>query len=284
MKNLPSTGGLAACKHHTSSTNSSCSARRLAFSRTAAAAGRAALFVAAGWALAGCGGLLPAAAPPPAFYTLQGVQTTVGSQLAKPAGAQAASAMKTAASTAATALQPRHTLLVSPPSAAAGYNSNRIVYTREPHRLETFARSEWVDTPARMLAPLLVTALMAPGRFDAVVQAPSQASGSLRLETQVLRLQQAFDGPPSRVHFALRAQLIDAATQGVIGMRDFEYSVPSASEDPAGGVAAAQLAVQAVLGELVAFCVQALEQSQPVNTAPVSLPASRPAPVRPSAP
>jgi len=29
---------------------------------------------------------------------------------------------------------------------------------REPHKLEYFAHSEWVDPPARMLAPLIVAA------------------------------------------------------------------------------------------------------------------------------
>ena len=45
------------------------------------------------------------------------------------------------------------------PHAAAGYDSQHIIYVRQPHKLEYFAHNEWVDPPARMLAPLIVAAL-----------------------------------------------------------------------------------------------------------------------------
>lgn len=203
----------------------------------------------AGWAaaalMAGCSSLLPQPAPPPAFYALQAVAT------ATPAVAAPASAMPGLAGLAGT------TLLVLPPHPAAGYDSARIVYTRAPQRLEYFAHSEWVDTPARMLTPLLVAALARPGMFGAVVQAPSGAAGTLRLETQLLRLHHDFSTQPSRVHLALRAQLIDSRTRAVLATRLFEHSVASASDDAPGGVAAAQRALQAVLGELVPFCTEA---------------------------
>src|SRR5579862_9975175 len=47
------------------------------------------------------------------------------------------------------------TLMVSPPQAAAGFDSQRIMYVRHAGQLEYFAYNEWVDTPARMLAPLI---------------------------------------------------------------------------------------------------------------------------------
>ena len=150
-------------------------------------------------AFTGCSSLLPAAEPPPAHYTLQ---TSPGGQPdARPPTPPAAAPM----------------LVVNAPRAAAGFDSARIIYTRQPQRLEYFARSEWVDTPARMLAPMLVTALATRGAFRAVVQAPSTAVGDLRLDTQVLRLQQEFGAPPSRVRFTLRAQLIDDKTHRVLG-------------------------------------------------------------------
>ena len=65
------------------------------------------------------------------------------------------------------------TLVVHPPHAAAGYDSPRIVYTREPHRLDYYAHSEWVDTPARMLTPLIVAAVVRGGALHAVVPTPS---------------------------------------------------------------------------------------------------------------
>lgn len=204
--------------------------------------------------LGGCSSLIPAAEPPPAHYTLQGV----------PRGQLNARQERTAVPPfAPIAPTTAPMLVVNVPRAAAGFDSARIIYTRQPQRLEYFARSEWVDTPARMLAPLMVTALAERGAFRAVVQAPSTAVGDLRLDTLVLRLQQEFGAPPSRVRFTLRAQLIDDKTHRVMASRDFEAAASAASEDPAGGVAAAQIAVQAVIGELSAFCADAAAAWRP---------------------
>ena len=212
---------------------------------------------ATGWAavalVAGCSSLLPKPTPPPALYTLQ-------------AAAPAASAVSAPA--AAAAGLAGATLLVLPPQPAAGYDSARIVYTRAPQRLEYFAHSEWVDTPARMLTPLMVAALAQPGRFGAVVQAPSGAAGTLRLETQLLHLHHDFSTRPSRVHLALRAQLLDSRTRAVLATRLFEHSAVSGSEDAAGGVAAAQRALQAVLGDLVPFCTEAAARVTPGGSRP----------------
>ena len=149
------------------------------------------------------------------------------------------------------------TLVVSSPRAAAGFDSRRIIYVRQPHRLEYFAHSEWVDTPARMLSPLVVEALEESGAFRAVVNAQSSASNDLRLDTEVLQLQQEFNGQPSRVRFALRAHLVEVATRRVIAARDFEEAAAAPSDDPYGGVVAANQAVRTVLENLAVFCAEA---------------------------
>ena len=190
-------------------------------------------------ALCGCSVLSPTATPPPAFYSLNGAQG-VAVAAASPASASAA--------------QP--TLIINPPRAAAGFDSQRIIYLREAHKLEYFANSEWVDPPARMLGTLLVASLQATGAFRAVVLAPGTAVGEMRLETEIIRLQQEFQTRPSRVHFTLRATLLDEKTRRVMAWREFDATVPSATDDPYGGVLAANEAVQTVLKDLAAFCAE----------------------------
>ena len=190
-------------------------------------------------ALCACSALAPSTTPPPAFYSLNG----------EPGLAVAA-----AAPTAGSAAQP--TLIINPPRAAAGFDSQRIIYLREAHKLEYFANSEWVDPPARMLGTLLVSALQGTGAFRAVVLAPGTAVGEMRLETDIVRLQQEFQGSPSRVHFTLRATLLDDKTRRVLGWREFDARVAAPTDDPYGGVLAANLAVQAVLKDLAAFCAE----------------------------
>jgi cholesterol transport system auxiliary component len=55
------------------------------------------------------------------------------------------------------------------------------------------------------------------------------------------------------VRFTLRATLVDDRTRRVLAWREFEALVPAASEDPYGGVLAANQAVQNVLQDLSHF-------------------------------
>ncbi len=191
----------------------------------------------------GCNALLPKPAPiaPPAHYSLDGAPAPV------PDSRSGASTRPAAAPT----------LLIDAPRAAAGFDSRRIVYTREPHRLEAFAHSEWIDTPARMLAPLIVAAVDTGGAFRVVVPASAAAAGDLRLDTEIVRLQHEFGGVPSRVRFTLRATLVDLTTRRVLAWRQFDQTAASATEDPQGGVTAANRVVRSVLDELAAFCAEA---------------------------
>ena len=189
----------------------------------------------------GCSALLPKPTLPPAHYALAGAAPALRATGTSPSNRPAAAL----------------TLLVDPPRAAAGFDSRRIVYTREAHRLEAFAHSEWVDTPARMLAPLIVEAIEGRGAFRATVPATTAAAGDLRLDTEIVRLQHEFGGAPSRVRFTLRATLVDLTTRRVLAWRQFDQSVASASEDPQGGVSAANRVVRNVLDELAAFCSEA---------------------------
>lgn len=146
------------------------------------------------------------------------------------------------------------TLAVAKPRESAGFDSARMVYLKRPHELEYFAHNQWVDTPGKMLAPLLVRALEAGGAFRAVAQASGPVAGQLRLETDVVRLQQEFLSSPSKVRFTLRAQLIDVPGGRVIATREFDVLEDALSEDPYGGVMAANRAVQRVLADVAAFC------------------------------
>lgn len=190
--------------------------------------------------LAGCSAsLLPKPPPQPELFTLDG-------------GAPADAPTRPAGS----AIGP--TLVVATPRAAAGYDSTQMVYQRRAQEVEHFAYARWVDTPAQMLAPLIVDALQRSAAFAAVVQAPTSAATDLRLDTEVIRLQHDFSVVPSRVRLTLRAVLLDAARHRVLATRDFDLDEDAASADPYGGVVAAQRAVQRMLAQLSAFCAASI--------------------------
>ncbi len=145
-------------------------------------------------------------------------------------------------------------LVVDAPRAQPGYDTPRMVYVSRRHEIGFFASNRWVDTPARMLAPLLVQALEKGAGLGTVVQAPTAVAGDLRLETELIRLEQEFITRPSRVRLVLRAQLIAARDRRVLATRQFEETEPAATDDPYGGVLAANRAAQRVLLQVVEFC------------------------------
>jgi cholesterol transport system auxiliary component len=193
-----------------------------------------ALALAGALILGGCaGGLLPKPAPAPTRHTLDAAAPPAAAVRPNPGAA---------------------VLVVGLPRAAPGHDSQRMVYLRHPLQLEAFAYHEWVDTPARMLLPLMVRALQGSPAFAAVLAAPSAASGTLRLETELIRLQQDFGQSPSQVRLTLRAVLLDSASRRVIAVRELDIQQPAPSEDPVGGVAAAHAATEQLLKDLTAFC------------------------------
>lgn len=145
------------------------------------------------------------------------------------------------------------TLLVSPPRAWPGYESPSMVYVRKPYELETFANNQWVDTPARMLMPLLARALERSANFRAVVQAPPPVVADMRLDTEIVRLQQEFTAHPSRIHLTLRAQLVDLKAGQIMASSEFDLLEDAPSDDPYGGVIAANRAVHRALEQLIEF-------------------------------
>ncbi|MFA7279330.1 MAG: ABC-type transport auxiliary lipoprotein family protein [Sterolibacterium sp.] len=199
----------------------------------------------------GCSSLRPPT-PLPAFYSFDNASGTA------PATAQAMAPRPTTGPT----------LIVNPPHAAAGFDSQRIIFVRTAHQLEYYAHSEWVDTPARMLAPLIIAAVENGSTIRAVILTPSAAVGDLRLDTEIIRLQHEVGSLPGRVRFTLRAYVVDNATRRVLAGREFDESVVAESETPYGGVVAAHRAVQAVLVQLASLCNEAASTWRPPKADP----------------
>jgi len=160
----------------------------------------------------------------------------------------------------------QRTLIVNAPQAAPGLDTRRMQYLRQDHQPEFFVNHAWLDTPARLLGPLLLQALRDTHRWDAVVLAPGAVAGDVRLHTTIVQLQQNFQMQPSRVQFTLRFYLSEEKTRRVIAWRDITTEVVASSDDPAGGVLAANVAVQRALAALAAF-VRSADEMMPADPA-----------------
>jgi len=186
--------------------------------------------------LAGCGNLFGPPPTTPHFWSLDAP--------APPASAPAPAPRASAP-----------VLIVAKPRAAAGFDTDRIVYVREEHRLEPYADNQWIDAPQRMIAPLIADSLARTGAFAAVLATPSPANGQWELDTEIVRLQH--EVAAQRVRFTLRATLVDRPLRTAVVAREFDAVAPTPSTNPAGAVAAANVAVADVLRQLTAFCVDA---------------------------
>lgn len=148
-------------------------------------------------------------------------------------------------------------LAVSVPRARPGFNTQQMAYVQQPHELNYFVTSRWADTPARMLEPLMAQAIAQTESFRAVVQTSGAIPVDVRLDTELVSLQQDFKTRPSRVQLTLRAQLIDVRGKRLLAAQQFDEVENAASDDAYGGVSAANRLVQRVLGKLAEFCVNA---------------------------
>ncbi|MBA3612094.1 MAG: membrane integrity-associated transporter subunit PqiC [Nitrospirales bacterium] len=154
-------------------------------------------------------------------------------------------------------------LLISPPQPAPGFESPRMAYEQVPHELQYFATSQWVDSPARMLFPLITNALETSAEWGAVIQLPSVLRRDYRLDLSQVVLVQEFTQQPSRIRLTLRAQLVTVYDPRVIGTRSFEFREAAPSEDAYGGVQAAQKTTGRFLVELKHWLQGCLQTGQP---------------------
>lgn len=142
------------------------------------------------------------------------------------------------------------TLLVSLPLAQAGFDTVRMAYLLRPHEVRYFAVHQWAETPARMVAAQLRRTLEKTGAWRAVVQAPVAVRSDVRLDVDQLVLLQDFTTHPSHVRLTLGMQLVDLKAQQVIGARRFEAIEAAPSDDPYGGVEAANRALSKLLDQV----------------------------------
>jgi cholesterol transport system auxiliary component len=204
----------------------------------------------------GCSNLIPKPSALPSFYILNGVnvadRTEANKALVRHDAQPELSKLKLVTAT----------LRVNSSTASAGFDSARMVYSRVLYKLEYFAHNEWIDTPARMLTPLIVNTLKDKSLFSAVTLAASTADSSYSLDTQIIRLQQQFFSPPSSERLTVSATLIDNVKHKVVFVHELDVVVMAKTDTPYGGVIAANEAVDTMLTELVRLCNEAVQHDQ----------------------
>ncbi|MGK2942533.1 MAG: ABC-type transport auxiliary lipoprotein family protein [Immundisolibacter sp.] len=153
-----------------------------------------------------------------------------------------------------TARLPGVSLQVAAPGAAPGYATSAMAYRKSPHELLYYARHRWVDRPARFIGQALEDGLSAAG--VSVLAEGAGARPDYRLLSELLQLDQDFTQRPSQVRLAVRLQLVDVRQARVLGSHTVRLEQSTASDDPAGGVVAANALLAELVAEAVSFCVR----------------------------
>jgi cholesterol transport system auxiliary component len=141
-------------------------------------------------------------------------------------------------------------LLVTQPRTQAGFDTARMAYLLRPYEVSYYAYNQWADTPARMLQRIMVENFDRTGLWSAVLETPGAVPAHYRLDCDNLVLEQQFFSRPSRIRLALRAQLVETKTRSVLATRYFEFFEPAPSDDPYGGVIAANQATAKLVTEM----------------------------------
>ncbi len=150
------------------------------------------------------------------------------------------------------------TLIINTPTAVAGFDTRKMIYTKKPYELNEFALNQWVAPPAEMLQPILAQKLRDTGQFHAIM---SHAYGSNRqflLKTHLIELQQNFIKQPSQIQMTIQAELINADNNKVVSTRTFSTIQTAPQNSPYGGVVAANKAVDIILNQITEFTVRSL--------------------------
>lgn len=126
----------------------------------------------------------------------------------------------------------------------------RLAY-RHDDRIATYAQSDWVSPPARLLAQRIQNAIAAGGGWRVVTGPANPAHADFSLHIRLDDFSQVFESP-QQSHGALDAMatLVDNRSGEAVAQKYFQVETAAPSEDAEGGVKALNQAASQFTAEL----------------------------------
>jgi cholesterol transport system auxiliary component len=177
------------------------------------------------FALAGCGGILPKPPPSPDLYTLTAPP---------PPSAPAAKRLDVQ-------------ILVALPQSTSALDSERIAVSQSPTTFEYYAGAAWTDHAPGMLQALLVETLERSGLFAAVARGTVGLRADYSLVSDLRHFEAEYRGGPPQARIEIDLKLVKSPEGGIVAERDFDVSVPAASNTVSDAVVAFDTASHRVL-------------------------------------
>lgn len=143
-------------------------------------------------------------------------------------------------------------LLVLDTTAGGFYDTDQMVFARNPATRGYYQFARWTDRPGKRFAELMRARLDGQGAYR-VAAAGGYVLGDLLLDTELIDFYHDASSEPGTMRLVLRAELIDLRQRTLLGRQTFEHTVPLARFDAAGAAAAADIAVGQALDALTAW-------------------------------
>lgn len=147
------------------------------------------------------------------------------------------------------------TLALAMPTASPGFETANMLYVMTPFQLQSFTRNRWVAPPAEMLVPIMLQVLRATDYYEAIVPPTLLVSSNYRLNLQIVKLQQEFLLPDSKLRLEIEALLLDDHSHRVISSKQFTTLVDVNGTTPYAGVLATNRAVADLTKRIASWCI-----------------------------
>lgn len=144
------------------------------------------------------------------------------------------------------------TLSVPATSTASFYDTQDLVYSRQPGTRAYYQFNSWTERPGRALHEALVARLERSGTFKSVVGSDATARNGAVLRTHLEEIYHDAAKPPGTARIGLSAELMNGRGE-VIARQSFNQSAPAPSYDAGGAVQAFRQALARLLDEVVAW-------------------------------
>jgi len=150
-------------------------------------------------------------------------------------------------------------LLIYPVQSNNLSNSTRIAYSLKKFEVSYYSQNVWIDTPAHLLTPLVISNMENSNLFGAVVRSGSSAITDLALYTELLTLIHEYEDDKSKILLSMRMQLIDLRKRNVIASETLNIEEVAISNDPYGAVVATNAAVNKLMPLMQKFVSQSIK-------------------------
>jgi ABC-type uncharacterized transport system auxiliary subunit len=146
---------------------------------------------------------------------------------------------------------PRYALVLTSSAADLFYDSESLVFSREPNQRAYYQFATWTDRPAHLVRRLAEQRLEARGRFVSVTSLAVGVRADIVLNISLGEFYHDAAVQPSVVRVEFVGELIDWRTRSLLGHSRFSASAPVKSDDAKGAAEAFDHAVTEVLDSLV---------------------------------